>query len=163
MPSIALRGVIVEDFCNYKRPAMFLISAMCDWKCCHEANIDESVCQNHGLVNSDIKQFTYSTLYNVYQQNHITKAVVIGGLEPMLQKDEIIGLIQYFRLHKDNSPFIIYTGYNKPEIADIVHELSKFENIIIKFGRYMPNTSQRYDDVLGVTLASDNQYAEVIS
>ena len=39
----------------------------------------------------------------------------------------------------------------------------KWENIIIKFGRYIPNQEKHYDDVLGIELASDNQYAEVIS
>ena len=35
----------------------------------------------------------------------------------------------------------------------------KFNNIIIKFGRYIPNSSKKYDDVLGVYLSSENQYA----
>ena len=37
-----------------------------------------------------------------------------------------------------------------------------FTNIIIKFGRYIPNQKPHYDEVLGVNLASDNQYAERI-
>ena len=36
----------------------------------------------------------------------------------------------------------------------------RLQNIIVKFGRYIPDTDQRYDEVLGVILASDNQYAE---
>ena len=38
-----------------------------------------------------------------------------------------------------------------------------FKNIIIKFGRYIPNRNNKYDEILGVTLASDNQFAEKIS
>lgn len=160
--SIALRGVVVEDFCNYKLPSMFLISSYCDWKCCHEANIDESVCQNHGLVSGLIKQYSYDSIHQAYINNPITKAIVIGGLEPMLQIDEIIGLIKFFRKNQCNDPFVIYTGYYPSEIQDCVSKLKNFNNIIIKYGRYVPNAKSRYDDVLGITLISDNQYAEVL-
>jgi hypothetical protein len=34
-----------------------------------------------------------------------------------------------------------------------------YKNIIIKYGRYIPNQTPHYDEVLGVYLASDNQYA----
>jgi len=33
-------------------------------------------------------------------------------------------------------------------------------NIIVKFGRYRPNQEKHYDKILGVFLASDNQYAK---
>ena len=36
------------------------------------------------------------------------------------------------------------------------------KNIIIKFGRFIPNRPSRYDEVLGVELASDNQFAKRI-
>ena len=35
--------------------------------------------------------------------------------------------------------------------------------IIIKYGRFIPNQQKHYDEILGVYLASDNQYAEKIS
>ena len=41
--------------------------------------------------------------------------------------------------------------------------LKKYKNIIIKFGRYIPNRPKKYDNILGIDLVSDNQYAEVIS
>ena len=41
--------------------------------------------------------------------------------------------------------------------------LKKYSNIIIKFGRFIPNQKPHYDPVLGVELASDNQYGEKIS
>ena len=34
---------------------MFLITSTCDWKCCKEARIDISVCQNHSLVKEKSK------------------------------------------------------------------------------------------------------------
>jgi hypothetical protein len=38
--------------------------------------------------------------------------------------------------------------------------LKNFDNIIIKYGRFIPNQEQHYDETLGVNLASNNQYAE---
>ena len=41
--------------------------------------------------------------------------------------------------------------------------LKKFKNIIVKFGRYVGGQQAHFDEVLGVYLASDNQFAEKIS
>jgi hypothetical protein len=41
--------------------------------------------------------------------------------------------------------------------------LQQIPNIIIKYGRYIPNQASHYDNVLGVYLASNNQFAEKIS
>ena len=49
------------------------------------------------------------------------------------------------------------------EILSKIEDLLKFSNIIIKFGRYIPGQKPHYDEILGVNLASDNQYAEVIT
>ena len=58
---------------------------------------------------------------------------------------------------------VIYTGYNKEEIGNKINILKQFPNIIIKFGRFIPGHEKHYDDVLCVELASNNQFAEVIS
>ena len=58
---------------------------------------------------------------------------------------------------------VIYTGYYKNEILEEVNILSQYPNIIIKFGRYIPNSTPIHDRILGVTLASNNQYAIKIS
>jgi len=55
---------------------------------------------------------------------------------------------------------VIYTGYYKEEIEEYIDELKMFPNLIVKFGRYIHKRATRHDEVLGVTLASDNQYAE---
>lgn len=152
----------MEDFANYKVPSMFLISSYCNWKCCKEANIDISVCQNQSLTKQPTKKYLYKTIYDAYINNPITKAIVIGGLEPFEQFEEIFGLICYFRAHKCNDVFVIYTGYNKDELPEL-YMLRRLSNIVIKFGRFKPNNKPHFDSVLGVKLASDNQYAEVIS
>lgn len=59
-----------------------------------------------------------------------------------------------------NDDVVVYTGFDKDEIIDKVVELSQYRNIVIKFGRYVPNQKSKYDEVLGVTLASPNQKGE---
>ena len=78
---------------------------------------------------------------------------------------QILWFIYHFR-KTNNNIIIIWTGYTKDECEDLIYlikEKMKWENIIIKFGRYIPNQQPHYDEVLGVNLASDNQYAERIS
>lgn len=158
-----LKQIIVEDFVNYKLPAMFIATSICNWKCCKEQNLDIRVCQNAPLSNSITKEISNQYIYEQFVNNPITKAIVIGGLEPMLQFDEVIDLIDYFRSRKELAPFIIYTGYYPEEIKEHIAQLKKYKNIIIKFGRYKQNDKQKYDEILGVVLASSNQYAKVIS
>lgn len=98
-----------------------------------------------------------------YITNPITKAIVIGGLEPFLQYSDIYDLIFYFRSHECNDDIVIYTGYYKEEIHEQIKLLQQFNNVIVKFGRYIPNQKKHFDEVLGVYLASENQYAEKIS
>ena len=157
------RGIITEDFCNYKLPSLFISSIKCDFKCCKEQNLDISICQNATLARTPISNIDDNYIYELYSQNNITKAVVIGGLEPFLQYDEIESLISTFREHDERCDFIIYTGYNPEEISEQIDKLKKYENIIIKYGRYIPNKQHKYDVTLGIELASDNQYAEKIS
>lgn len=158
-----LRGIVFEDFVNYKKPSLFLITTSCDWKCCKEAGIPISVCQNSELMKSDVKEYSDESIYKAYSTNNISQAIVIGGLEPMLQLEELINLIKTFRENGCDDQIIIYTGFNKTEILYQVEQLKMFKNIIVKFGRYVENSNPVYDEVLGVTLASDNQYAEKIS
>ena len=160
---IHLKGVVMEDFVNYAKPSLFLITCKCDWKCCHEANIPITVCQNEPVVRQTTKEFLISSIYKAYIGNEITKAVVIGGLEPILQFEEVLSLLDYFRKQNCNDDFVIYTGYYKEEIEKEIEQLKKYPNVILKYGRYKPNSVSRFDDVLQITLVSDNQYAERIS
>ena len=84
------------------------------------------------------------------------------GLEPFDSWDDLLKLIGETRNLTDDD-IVIYTGYNKDEIKDKIYLLSEYKNIIIKYGRYVPNQEKHYDDILGVYLASNNQYAEKIS
>lgn len=153
-----VKSVVAEDFLNYKEPAMFITSVMCDWKCCREYGRDD-ICQNKELVDCPTINVSNEAIYNLYHSSDIAKAVVIGGLEPFLQIDEIVSLIKTFRSQGETCPFIIYTGYEPEEIQRQLKMLRQFENIIVKFGRYLPSYKARFDELLGVTLASENQYA----
>ena len=159
---IRLKGMVMEDFVNYKVPSMFLITSICDWKCCKEANIDISICQNQSLTKQPTKTYSYESIYQAYVNNPITKAIVIGGLEPFDQFEEIFQLILYFRAQGCDDMFVVYTGYDKHELSEL-YMLKMLKNITVKFGRFKPNNKPHFDSVLGVNLISDNQYAEVIS
>ena len=158
-----IKGLQDEDFVNYKKPSMFIGTSTCDWKCCNEQCLDKNICQNSSLANSKTIDVSADEIYRRYINNPITKAVVIGGLEPMLQFSDVLELIKIFRDNSCNDDIVIYTGYYKEEIADKIALLSKYKNIIIKFGRFIPNQEKHYDEVLGVYLASNNQHAEKIS
>ena len=158
-----LKGIVAEDFVNYRLPSLFLASTSCDWKCCLESGADISMCQNAPMATTPVIEISDEDIYAAFKGNNITKAVVIGGLEPLLQFDEVEALISYFREQGEYCDFVIYTGYYPEEINDKIAVLSSRKNIVVKFGRFIPNSTPVYDDILGVTLASPNQYAMRIS
>ncbi len=158
-----IKNLMVEDFVNYKRPSLFIGTCFCDWKCCTEQNLDVGVCQNTPLAKHPTLDVENEVIYELFTWDGITEAVVIGGLEPMLQIDEVVSLIEHFRDKGQTCPFVIYTGYYPHEIESQLESLRRFRNIIVKYGRYIPDDEERYDEVLGVVLASSNQYAEVLS
>lgn len=75
---------------------------------------------------------------------------------------ELENFIQKFRKYSKDD-IIIYTGYYPEEIQDKIDKLKQYENIIVKFGRYIPNKETIYSSLLGVELASNNQFAKRIS
>lgn len=157
------KAIVDEDYTNYRHPSMLIVCSQCSFKCCRENNLPTATCQNYGLHTLPTQTFTDKTIYQQYINNPITKALVFGGLEPFDTFESMYQLIKYFRDHGCNDPAIIYTGYTKEEISENCLKLMTLPFIICKFGRYLPNQTPHYDDVLGVTLASDNQYAQYIS
>lgn len=139
---------------------MFLIFPYCSFKC--DTENGSCICQNSSLVNRPNIDVDIDKIIDKYMSNNISKSIVCGGLEPLDSWEELKTFIVNLR-YRTNDPLIIYTGYNKDEIADKLAWLRFYENIIVKFGRYIPNQETHYDKVLGIYLASDNQYAEVIS
>lgn len=158
--TIFVKQIQIEDFTNYKKPSMFIGFSKCTWKCERECGM--RVCQNSALATAKTLGIDVNKLVNAYLNNPITKSIVCGGLEPFDTMDDLEKLVVALRNNTDDD-IVIYTGYKEEEIEDKVNWLSQFPNIIIKFGRFVPNQKQHYDDVLGIKLASDNQYAKKIS
>ena len=151
-----IKGLITEDFVNYKKASMTIIFPYCTFKC------GEDYCQNSPLTKSPIIDISINDLVNRYNNNPITEAVVMQGLEPFDSWSDLKEFVKKLREY-NNDDIVIYTGYNKDEIIDKVEILRKYKNIIIKYGRFLYNDKPIFDDILGITLASSNQYAERIS
>lgn len=157
-----LKNIIEEDFVQYKEPCMFLTTCFCNWKCCTEIGADICMCQNSPAYDSPIVNKRNEALVKKYLKNDITKSIVFGGFEPMLQFDEMLELVKCFRSKTDDI-IVIFTGFRENEIADKIEQLKQFKNIIVKFGRYRPGEKPHRDEVLGVELANDEQHAVKIS
>lgn len=155
-----IKGLKDEDFVNYKKPSMFIAFPSCTWKCEKECGM--RVCQNSALATAKNIEITPQEIVARYMNNTITKAFVFGGLEPFDTWRDLITLVKVIRA-KTLDDIVIYTGYEEWEIDNLVQWLYEYPNIIIKYGRFLPNQRSHYDEVLGVYLASDNQYAEKIS
>lgn len=156
-----IKFLIDEDFINYKKPSMFIGAGIsCSFKC--DKDCGQEVCQNSSLSREPTIKLSIEKIVKRYIDNPITSAIVIGGLEPFDNYNEVKNLIKEFR-YQTNDDIVIYTGYTKKELEDKIKELSTYPNIIVKFGRFVPNSQARTDEVLGVKLASSNQYAECIS
>lgn len=155
-----VKTIVDEDFVNYRKPSMFIGTISCNGKCCTEAGIPLSVCQNDGWRSCAPVIISDRELCIRYLTNPLTNAIVIGGLEPFEQASEVYKLIWTLRnVFECKDDVVIYTGYTQDEVKAETDMLSRFDNIIIKFGRFVPNQTPHCDEVLGVKLVSNNQYA----
>ena len=156
------KGIIFDDFVNYKVPCMTIESPFCDFKCDKEYGMQ--VCQNGPLATASIINVDINIIIETYLKDDITKAVCFQGLEPFNSWEETYEFIYKFRRQYNiKDDIVIYTGYKEEELQSKLIQLKTFENIIIKFGRFIPNQESHFDEVLGVKLASPNQYARRIS
>lgn len=155
-----VKGVLYEDYVNYKKPSMTVLFPTCSFKCDKECG--KPVCQNSELASAQSINIPVEHLLEEYLCNPFTSAIVISGLEPLDSELDLIDFIQMIRdtIYDD---IVIYTGYTEDEIPNTIKELQKFPNIYMKFGRFIPGHEKHYDSVLGVYLASDNQYGKRIS
>lgn len=141
---------------------MYICAASCSFKCERECGV--CCCQNSDLATKRTLGVNAGKVIERYLRDPITQAIVFGGLEPFDQFDEILDFIRLLRTeyHCDDT-VVIYTGYNKREVLSSIENLKQYKNIIVKFGRFLPDQESHYDEILGVDLASPNQYAERIS
>ena len=146
---------------------MFIAFNSCTWKC------GRADCQNSALALAEDIEINKEEICKKYISNPITEAFVFGGLEPFDQLMDLISLIDCIRnKFKIKDDIVIYTGYTESELSmgyigkdpkvnkqNYHFLISNYDNIIIKFGRFLPNQGYHFDKVLGVKLASNNQYA----
>ena len=155
-----VKVIVEEDLTNYKKPCMTIGFPRCSFKC--DIECGRQVCQNSALATAPDINVSSSGIIVKYLNNHLTEALTLQGLEPLDSWDDVIDLIDKFR-ERSQDNIVIYTGYTEEEAQWYIWQLSKYPNIIMKFGRYIPDQQPHYDEVLGVNLASDNQYAKKIS
>ncbi len=160
---ITVKSIVDENFQDYKKASMFIAFPKCDFKCFKELGLEISGCQNYEILKMPDIKIKIDKVFERYVKNPITEAVILGGLEPFFNFDEVYNLISYFRQKNCNDDFVIYTGYYPNEVENYIEKLKKFKNIIIKFGRFIPKSASIFDKILGVKLASKNQFAEKIS
>lgn len=157
-----IKGIIDYDTINYKLPCLTIEFPYCNFKC--DKLNGCAVCQNSALAREPDIEIYGEEIWNLYNSNPLTKAFCFQGLEPFDSYMDLIELIKFIRIDKQcNDPIVIYTGYEKGE--DIVVEMSlhHYSNIIVKWGRFILGDEPHYDEVLGVNLASNNQYGEKIT
>ena len=157
-----LKGISTENITDYKKICLYLAFPHCSFKCDKEAGCN--VCQNSALASSANIEINEDKIIDNYIKNDLTSAIVFGGLEPFDDVDQLFSFIKKLR-EKTNDEVVIYTGYTKEELSQMgyINQLKNYPNIIIKFGRFIPNQEKHFDEILGVSLASLNQYAERIS
>ena len=164
---IKIKGIQDEVFTDYKKTAMQIVFPYCDFKCDRENGCQ--MCQNSQLAHEPIIEIWVKDIVDRYLNNPITKAVVLGGLEPFDAPVDLIQFVDEFRMYSKDD-IVIFTGYTEEELSESFltlqvpyRTLMSYPNIYIKFGRFRPNQEPHYDEVLGIKLASDNQYAKRIS
>lgn len=155
-----IKGLVPEDFVQYKKASMVILCPTCTFKCDKECK--SNVCQNSKLALAPSFYKTNDEIIREYISNDITHAIVFGGLEPFDCFSDILKLIQAIRKETDDD-IVIYSGYYPEEISGNLALLRQYPNIIVKFGRFIPNRNKVHSDLLGVDLASDNQFALLIS
>ena len=139
---------------------MFIIMPHCSFKCDKENGC--LMCQNSSLVHEPTHNVDTRLMVTRYIENPITKAVTFGGLEPLDTIEDVLEFVDILRnIYKNEDDVVIYTGYTEEELINNKDYklILEYGNIIIKYGRFRPNQTPHYDEVLGVNLISDNQYA----
>ena len=155
-----VKGVLYEDYVNYKKPSMVIMFPKCTFKCEKESGC--GICHNSALAKAPSIMTPISELIYHYMKNPFTQAIVFSGLEPFDSTSDVLYFIKLFR-EKNNDDIVIFTGYTEEELSHTILELQNYKNIYIKFGRFIPNQESHFDEVLGIDLASNNQYGKKIS
>lgn len=135
---------------------MIPIGISCEWKC--------KECINKKHKDEYVISFpTIGEIIEQYQRNILASTIIFAGLEPLDSIPNLTLIIDHFR-QVTNDTIIIYTGYEIDEMTSnsdglwLFHELKSYGNILIKFGRYIKDRPKVFNEILGIDLASDNQW-----
>lgn len=162
-----LVDIKTDDISDYKHTAMLLVFPNCLGKC---KNCQNSKLQKRNKFNDIF--VTAESIINYYNRLKTHSAIVCAGLEPFDSFYDLKDIFECFvdSAKKPENDFVIYTGYYYDEIKENVDELHDYlkrnnknslKRLIIKFGRYdetQPNRKGDVNPILGVTLATCNQY-----
>ena len=125
------------------------------------------------------KSVSSADIYNYYLSHPKFKAFVISGIDISVNAfdltqivdeirnkqhclDDIIIWSEYTEEELNGEPDKEYDKINFEKVHAVYKQLQQYENIIVKFGRYVPGDKPHPDELLGVDLSSDNQYAKFI-
>jgi hypothetical protein len=170
-----IKGLIDESFVDYRKPAMYIAFPTCSFKC--DKLNGCQVCQNCKLASEPDIDITKEDIIERYLDNPITQAIVLSGLEPLDSVLDVISFVDALRnKYRCNDDVVIFTGYTQVEVEsgnfgncsaaigrDFWDFLRSFPNMYVKFGRYVMGEEPHKDEVLGISLASSNQYGVKIS
>lgn len=152
-----IKGLTDINFTDYKLPSLYIATPYCSFKCDKECG--RAVCQNSALATEPVLSISNTTLIQIYQANPITQAFVFGGLEP-LDSSDLLDTIIELQVRAKPRRVVIYTGYTEEEVLVGHSQILSLSNLVIKYGRFVPDQPTHFDPILGVNLASPNQYAK---
>ena len=153
---------IRESFTEYYKTGLLIATPFCTDKCSKDLGLEVSLCHNC-LIENEYEEISNKDILQRYKDGQgLFKSLIFAGREPMDSFEELVELIRDFReLYNDD--IVIYTGFYKNEIFSKLAIIKMFENIVVKFGRFIPNQEKVYDNILQVYLANKEQYVEKIS
>lgn len=167
---VHLVDVKTDNITDYKETSMLLVFPYCSGKCGPK-------CHNYRMIGTTkINEYNILDIINLYLKLETHNSVVCAGLEPFDSMLDLTNLVKCFSSCNKNCDIVIYTGYNEDEIEDNVKSLVETfdanvnkdykKSLIVKFGRFIFDDSgkevKNYSDILGINLASPNQYAKVL-
>lgn len=154
-----VKDIIPCDTVSYKKAAMYVAFPYCTFKCEKDCGI--KCCQNSDIAKQPNIEMPVAEIIKLYNPL-LVHSIVLCGLEPFESFADMLDLIIDFRSQYEDD-IVIYTGYKEDEIKELVEQLKRFPNIIIKYGRFVPNKEPHIDEILGVKLMNPEQYAKKIS
>lgn len=144
---------------DFKQIGMLIVFPNCSFKC--DKDCGRPVCQNSHLANEPVIEVPIAKIIKRYLDNNLSTALICGGLEPLDSIHDLYALIKEFR-QVSNDPVVIYTGYTEDEANNILgwDDIKWLGNLYVKYGRFIPDQESCFDEILGVNLASSNQYGK---